>query len=104
MIKMLIFTGLRNSAHSIGFRGKGYHSSAKAAGSEDLEVEAPVSCWDGSSFHFDATVAGMLGPALIRHQVVQMRQPCEKRLLTAAGMMKPLHGKQFPLNGVVRLV
>jgi hypothetical protein len=37
----------------------------------------------------------MLSAALIRDQVIQMRQPCEKRLLTATWMMEPLHGEQF---------
>jgi hypothetical protein len=30
-----------------------------------LEVEAPVTCRDGASFDFHATLASMLGPTLI---------------------------------------
>src|SRR5215468_2024562 len=51
-------------------RGGTCHRSAKAPGGEDLQVEEPVSCWDCASFHFHATVAGMLGPTLIRDEVV----------------------------------
>jgi hypothetical protein len=46
----------------------------------------------------------MLSPTLIRDQVIQMSQPCEKRLLAATRVMKPFHGEEFPLNGVVSLV
>ena len=46
----------------------------------------------------------MLGPALIRHQVVAVCQPCETRLLAAAWMVKPLHREEFPRDGVVGLV
>jgi hypothetical protein len=61
-------------------------------------------CWNFSAFDFHPTLPGMLGPTLIRHQVVQMRQPREKRLLAPFGMMEAFHGKQFPLNGVMGLV
>jgi hypothetical protein len=57
-------------AHSTELRGEVCHRSAKASGGEDLQVEKPVSCWDCASFHFHATVAGMLGPTLIRDEVV----------------------------------
>jgi hypothetical protein len=33
---------------------------------------------------FHTTVAAMLGPTLIRHQVVQVRESRQKRLLTRA--------------------
>jgi hypothetical protein len=56
--------------HSTELRGEVCHRSAKASGGEDLQVEKPVSCWDCASFHFHATVAGMLGPTLIRDEVV----------------------------------
>ena len=69
-----------------------------------MEVEHPVSCRYSSTFHFHATLPGMLGALLIRHQVVQVGQPCEKRLLAATGMMKAFHGKQFPLDGIMRLI
>ena len=64
-----------NMPHSTRFSGKGCHHSSKAPGGEDLEIEEPVSCGDCSSFHFDATLAGMLGSTLIRHQVIQVREP-----------------------------
>ena len=46
----------------------------------------------------------MLGPALIRHQVVEVCQPYEKRLLASTWMVKPLHREEFPLEGVVGLI
>jgi hypothetical protein len=56
--------------HSTELRGEVCHRSAKASGGEDLQVEKPVSCWDCASFYLHATVAGMLGPTLIRDEVV----------------------------------
>jgi hypothetical protein len=49
-------------------------------------------------------VAAVLGPALIRHQVVEVCQPYETRLLAATWMVKPLHREEFPLEGVVGLI
>jgi hypothetical protein len=69
-----------------------------------LEIEEPVLCWHFPAFDFHATLAGMLGPTLIRHQVVQVGQPREKRLLAATGMMESLHREEFPLDGVVGLI
>jgi hypothetical protein len=46
----------------------------------------------------------MLSTALIGDQVVQMGEPCQKRLLAATWVMKPFHREQFPLDGVVGLV
>jgi hypothetical protein len=69
-----------------------------------LQVEHPVWCGDSSTFDFYATLAGVLGPALIRDEVVQVRQSRQKRLLAALGIMEPLHGEQFPLDGVVGLI
>jgi hypothetical protein len=43
----------------------------------------------------------MLGATLIRDQVIQAREPRQKRLLTATWMMKPFHGEQFPLDGIM---
>jgi len=60
----------RKNAHSTELRGEVCHRSAKASGGEDLQVEKPVSCWDCASFYLHATVAGMLGPTLIRDEVV----------------------------------
>jgi hypothetical protein len=46
----------------------------------------------------------MLGPTLIRDEVVQVDEPREKPLLTATGMMESLHREQFPLDGVMGLI
>src|SRR5499427_10865645 len=66
---------------------------------EDLQVEHPVRCRDASTFDFYPTQPCVLGAPLIRNQVVQMRQACEKRRLAPARVMEALHGKQFPLDG-----
>jgi hypothetical protein len=54
----------------------------KASGRENLEIQQPVACRDGTSFHFHPTVAGMLGTTLVGDQVVQMCQPSQKRSFT----------------------
>src|SRR5215470_12852568 len=59
--------------HSIEFSGGVGHCSSKASRREDLEIEQPVACWDCSSFHFDPTLASMLGATLIRYQVIEVR-------------------------------
>jgi hypothetical protein len=82
---------MRDEAHSIGFRGRVCPRSAKASRGEDLELEEPVCSGYSSAFHVYATLPGMLSPTLIRDEVVQMREPREKRLLVATGMMEPLH-------------
>ncbi len=46
----------------------------------------------------------MQGPALIRDQVVQVRQAGEKHRVTPTGMMEPLHGEELAVDGVVRLI
>ena len=46
----------------------------------------------------------MLSPALIGDQVVQVGQPCEKRLLVATGVMEPLHREELPRDGMMGLV
>src|SRR4029434_6616676 len=94
----------RDIPHSTELRGEVYHRSAEASGGEDLQVEKPVSCWDGASFHFHATVAGMLGPTLIRDEVVQVGEPGEKRLLTSTRMMESLHREQFALDSIMGLI
>jgi len=66
-----------------------------------LEVEEPVSCRDFSSFDFHAALTGVLGTTLIGHQVIQERETVEKRLLTSPWVMKPFHGEQFPLDGIM---
>src|SRR5262245_45174030 len=78
--------------------------SAKPPGGEDLDIEEPVACRYASAFHFHPILAGMPSPTLIRDQVVQVGEPCEKRLLTAPGMMEALHRKELPLEGVMRLI
>ena len=91
-------------AHSIAFSGRACHRSAKAARGEDLQIEHPVWCGYASTFHFHPTLPGMLGSPLIRDQVVQVREPRQKRLLTSPWMMEPFHGEQFSLNGIMRLI
>jgi hypothetical protein len=76
----------------------------KAAGGEDLQVEHPIGCGDSPAFHFHSTLAGMYRSTLIRHQVIQMCEPREKRLLASLGMMEPLHSKQLSLDGVMGLI
>jgi len=46
----------------------------------------------------------MPGPTLIRHQVIQVREPRQKRLLASTWMVKSLHREEFPLEGVVGLI
>ena len=60
--------------------------------------------WDASAFHFDATLAGMLRSTPIGNQVVEVRQPCQQRLLTPFEMMEALHHERFPVDGVVGLI
>src|SRR5260370_33558770 len=91
-------------AHSTQFSGKEYLRSSKASRREDLQVEEPVSCWDCSSFDFHPTLAGMLSAPLVGHEVVQMGEPSQKRLLASFGMMEALHHEQLPVDGVMRLI
>jgi len=90
-------------SHSLGFRGKRYPRSSTASRREDLQVEEPVACGDGASCHFHPTVARMLSAALGGHEVVQMGESSQKRLLTPVGMMEALHHEQLPLDGGMRL-
>jgi hypothetical protein len=69
-----------------------------------LQVEHPIRSGYVAAFHFYPTLPGMLGSTLIWDEVVQVREPRQKRLLTATRMMEPLHGEQFSLDGVVGLV
>ena len=69
-----------------------------------MEVEEPVACGDFASFHFHTTLAGMLGATLIWDEVVQVCKPGEKRLLAATWVMKPFHGEELAVDGVVRLI
>jgi hypothetical protein len=45
-----------------------------------------------------------LGATLIRDEVVQVCESRERGLLTATGMVKPLHSKELPLDGVMDLI
>src|SRR5262249_43568866 len=65
---------------STELRGGGWHRSAKASRSEDSDIEEPVACWYASAFHFHTTLPGILGSMLIRDEIIQMREPYEKRL------------------------
>jgi hypothetical protein len=67
-------------------------------------VEHPVRCRDATTLHFHPTLARVQGPALIRDQVVQVRQAGEKRRLTPTGMVEALHGEECAVDGVVRLI
>jgi hypothetical protein len=77
---------------------------SNASGSEDLEIEEPISCGDCTSFHLHPTLPSMLGTTLAGHQVVQMCEPSQERLLAAFGMMESLHHEQLPVDGVVGLI
>ena len=61
-------------------------------------------CWDTPAFHLHSTLPSMLSPTLIRDEIIEVRQPCQKRLLAPFRMMEALHGEEFPLEGVMRLI
>jgi DDE domain len=90
--------------HSTEFSGGVWYRFSKASRREDVQVEQPVACWDFSSCDFHPTLSGMLSASLVGHQVVQMGQPAQKRLLAPLGVMKAFHGKQFPLDSIMRLI
>ena len=46
----------------------------------------------------------MLGSTLIRYQVVEVREPSEKRLLAAPWMMKPFHHEELAVKSVMGLI
>jgi hypothetical protein len=69
-----------------------------------LPIAHPVWCGYSPAFHFHATLAGVLGPTLIRYQVVQVCQPSKKRLLAPLGMMEPFHREQLMLDSLVGLI
>ena len=81
-----------------------FSCSSKATRGEDLQVKHPVLCGYSPTFHFHPTLPGMLSATLIGHQVVQVSQAREKRLLAATWVMKAFHGEQFPLEGVMGLI
>lgn len=69
-----------------------------------MQIEHPVWCGDPAAFHCHATLTGMLGPPLLRNQVIEVGEPRQKRLLAAVGMVKPFHRAQLPLDGVTGLI
>jgi hypothetical protein len=69
-----------------------------------LEIEEPVACRHFSAFDFHPTLPGMLGSMLIRDEVGQVREPRAQRPLAPGWLVQPLHGEQFPLDGMVRLL
>src|SRR5262249_20943206 len=95
----LVGIALENS-HSTRFRGGVGPCSSKASRREDLQVEEPVACGHCASFDFHPTLASVLSPTLIGHQVVEVRQPREKHLLAPFGVMEAFHREQLPLDGV----
>jgi len=95
---------LRKFPHSTRFSGGSYQCSSKAARSEDLQVEHPIRCGYSPPFDFHPTLPRMHSSPWIRDQVVQVCQPRQKRLLAAAWMVKCFHHKQFPGNGIMRLI
>ena len=78
--------------------------SLKASRCEDLQVEEPVACRDCASFDFRPTLASVLDPTLIGHQVIEVRQAREKHLLAPFGVMEAFHREQLPLDGVMGLI
>jgi hypothetical protein len=46
----------------------------------------------------------MLGSTLIWDEVIQVGEPCEKRLLASTWVMKAFHGEQLPLDGIMGLI
>jgi len=69
-----------------------------------LQIEEPVACRYAPAFHFYATLVRVLGPTLIRDEVVQVGERRQKRLLIATGMVKRFHHEQFPVDGIMRLI
>src|SRR5215510_7105302 len=75
-----------------------------AARRQDLQVEHPVRCRDAAAFHFHPTPTRILGSPLVRNQVVEMRQPREKRRLAPAWVMKAFHVEELAVHRVMRLI
>jgi hypothetical protein len=86
-----LYISKQDFPHSIGFSGRVCPRSSKASGREDLEIEEPIACGDCTSFHLHPTLPSMLSTTLVGHQVVQMGEPSQERLLAAFGMMESLH-------------
>jgi hypothetical protein len=60
----------RKFSHSIAFSSKRHYHSSKASRGEDLQIEHPIACRYTLAFHFHPALTSMLGPTLIRNQVV----------------------------------
>src|SRR5207245_5610602 len=67
---------------------------------EDLQVEHPVRGREATALSFHPTLARVQGPALIGHQVVEMRQTGEKRRLTPTRMVETLQGEALAVDSV----
>lgn len=67
-------------------------------------MQAPVACRDAPACHVHPTLPGLLGAALIRHQIVPVGEAREKPLRASSGVGKPLHGAALPLHGGMGLV
>ena len=81
-----------------------YRRTLIASCNEDLQVEHPVCGGQSPAFHFHTTLPCIVGSTLRGHQVVEVCEACQKCLLAAVGMVKPLHRKEFPLDGVMGLI
>ena len=71
---------------------------------QDLQVEHPVRGRHASAFHFHPTQARVLRSPLGRNQVVQVRQPREKRRLAPTRVMKAFHVEELAVDRVMRLI
>jgi hypothetical protein len=69
-----------------------------------LDIEEPVACGYVPAFDFHAALPGMRSPTLIGDPVVQVREPRQKRLLIAAGMVNRFHHDQLPVDGMMGLL
>jgi hypothetical protein len=77
--------------------------SSKSPGAEDLEMQAPILRGDCATFHFSPTLPGMLRSTLRGDQVIEVRQPCQKRLLACLGeSCRRLHNDAPLLQGLAR--
>jgi hypothetical protein len=81
----------RPKGSSSACTGAGVVHSWHQCASWRTQIEEPVCGGYSSALHFHATLPRMLGPPLIGHQILQVCQSREKRLLAAIGMMEPRH-------------
>ena len=83
--------------------GRSRHMLIASRG-KDLQVKHPIWRRQDPAFHFDPTLTCIQGSALIRNQVVQMRQAGKKCCLTPTGMVEALHGEELSVHGIVGLI